>query len=71
MDDLTLLPWRTSTYSGGNGGGCVEVTDNTRGQVLVRDSKDRDGGVLMVPAAAWRAFGTDVKRRGSAAVRSA
>ncbi|MCG5473121.1 DUF397 domain-containing protein [Micromonospora sp. LAH09] len=48
--------WRTSTRSGGNGGACVEVADNLPSVVLVRDTKDRDGGTLHVEPAAWKAF---------------
>jgi hypothetical protein len=47
--------WRKSSYSGTNGGNCVEVA-SVVGDVAVRDSKDRDGARLAVPAAAWRAF---------------
>ncbi|MGH3794707.1 MAG: DUF397 domain-containing protein [Pseudonocardiaceae bacterium] len=46
--------WRTSSYSVGNGD-CVEVA-TTPDAVLVRDSKDRDGPALTVPATTWRAF---------------
>lgn len=44
--DLTGAEWRRSTRSSTNGGACVEVADNLPGRVLVRDSKDRDGGML-------------------------
>jgi hypothetical protein len=47
-------PWRKSRYSSGNGGACVEVA--TAGAVLVRDTTDRGGSTLSVPAAAWTAF---------------
>ena len=47
--------WRTSSYSGANGGECVEVA-STPDTVIVRDSKDRSGYVLNIPATAWRAF---------------
>jgi hypothetical protein len=47
--------WRKSSYSGGNGGGCVEVA-STPGAVLVRDTTNRAGAVLAVPAATWRRF---------------
>ena len=46
--------WRTSSHSGGNGN-CVEVA-LAPDTVLVRDSKDRDGPALTVPATTWRAF---------------
>jgi hypothetical protein len=45
--------WITSSYSGDQGN-CVEVS---RGQMFhVRDTKQRDGGELTVPARAWEAF---------------
>jgi Domain of unknown function (DUF397) len=48
------IVWHTSSYSG-NSADCVQVAP-VPGRVLVRDSKDSDGPVLAVPAAAWRAF---------------
>lgn len=54
MEDKPVT-WRKSTRSGDNGGGCVEVA-TTPEQVMVRDSKDRSGPVLIVPPAAWRSF---------------
>ncbi len=51
------------TRSGSNGGNCVEVADNLPGVVLVRDSKDRAGGLLTFSPAAWRAFVTQVTER--------
>ncbi|KXK61421.1 DUF397 domain-containing protein [Micromonospora rosaria] len=56
--DLMAPRWRKSTKSGGNGGSCVEVADNLPGVVLVRDTKDRDGGTLHFAPAAWQAFVT-------------
>ncbi|MFJ8580666.1 DUF397 domain-containing protein [Micromonospora sp. NPDC093277] len=56
MADLTGAHWRTSTRSSSNGGDCVEVADNLPGVVLVRDSKDRTGGMLRFNPAAWQAF---------------
>ena len=47
--------WRKSSYSGANGGECVEVA-SAAGSVLVRDTTDRSGPVLMFTADAWRAF---------------
>jgi hypothetical protein len=47
-------PFRTSSYSSANGGQCVEVGKNDL--ILVRDSTDRDGGTLSVPAGSWAAF---------------
>ncbi|MEV1159486.1 DUF397 domain-containing protein [Micromonospora chokoriensis] len=54
--DMTGARWRKSTRSGGNGGDCVEVADNLPGVVLVRDTKDRDGGTLAVSPESWRCF---------------
>ena len=56
--------WRKSTWSGNNGGSCVEVADNLPGIVFVRDSKDRDGGTLRFRPEEWRAFVDLVKRVG-------
>ena len=46
--------WRKSSYSGSNGGECVEVA--TTEAVLVRDTADCRGPVLRFTAEAWRAF---------------
>jgi hypothetical protein len=57
--------WRKSSYSGGNGGGCIEVGTNAGiGCVIVRDTKDRPGPVLRFTPAAWKRF---ADRIGSAA----
>ena len=57
-----MVSWRKSTYSDGNGGSCVEVAGAAR-VVLVRDTKDRNGGTLTFSAQAWRAFAELLKRR--------
>jgi hypothetical protein len=55
-DNLTLtLDWRTASYSGNGGGNCVEVAGGGR-LVVVRDTKDRDGGTLKFSPGAWQAF---------------
>lgn len=59
MRDLTGAVWHKSTRSGDRE--CVEVAGNLVGVVAVRDSKDRDGGVLVFPQASWSAFLADVK----------
>jgi hypothetical protein len=46
--------WRKSTYSGSNGGECVEVAAD--GAVFVRDTVDRNGPMLAFTAEAWQAF---------------
>ncbi|MFB7657306.1 MULTISPECIES: DUF397 domain-containing protein [unclassified Streptomyces] len=49
--------WRKSSYSGPNGGDCVEVADNCPvGSVPVRDSKNPAGPVVTVGAHAWQSF---------------
>ncbi|MEH0822824.1 MULTISPECIES: DUF397 domain-containing protein [unclassified Micromonospora] len=53
---MTGAQWRKSTKSGNNGGSCVEVADNLPGVVLVRDTKDRDGGTLSFGPASWQSF---------------
>ena len=47
----SMLAWRTSSASGGSGE-CVEVAQ-WESSVLIRDSRDRSGPVLMVNAAQW------------------
>ncbi|GAB2444579.1 DUF397 domain-containing protein [Streptomyces incanus] len=51
------LSWRTSSYSTGSGGECVEVALAAVG-VYVRDSKCvvQSGPVLKVGSAAWSAL---------------
>ncbi len=52
--------WRKSTHSGGNGANCVEVATAAAG-VTVRDTANRAGAVLTVPAAAWRTLLSEVR----------
>jgi hypothetical protein len=40
--------WRTSSYSSGGGGQCVEAA-SADGTVMVRDSTDHDGSTLTIP----------------------
>lgn len=51
--------WRKSSYSGDNGGACVEVA--TADAVLVRDTTDRGGPVVTFTIDAWRAFTAAIK----------
>mgnify|MGYP006171812697 CR=1 FL=1 len=60
--ELTGAAWRRSGRSNSSGGNCVEVADNLPGRVLVRDTKDREGGTLTFGPAAWSAFVVSVKR---------
>jgi hypothetical protein len=59
--DLTGAVWHKSTFSGSNGGDCVEVAANLIGVVAVRDTKDRDGGTLVFSSKQWAAFLDGVK----------
>ena len=59
--DLTNAEWRKSSFSGGNGGGCVEVARNLPGIVAVRDSKDPRGPVLTVAPEEWARFITRLR----------
>ncbi|MEV7213984.1 DUF397 domain-containing protein [Kitasatospora cineracea] len=57
--DLSTSTWRKSSYSGGNGGECIEVDDANPG--TVRDSKDPEGPRLTFTARTWQTFVADVK----------
>ena len=58
--DVTAVAWRKSSYSGDNGGNCVEV--GTAGSAMaVRDSKYPDGSLLAFAAATWKAFTEHLK----------
>lgn len=60
--DNTSGAWRKSSYSGG-GNNCVEVATGPA-TVAVRDSKNPEGGQLVLGASAWTAFTTAIKRGG-------
>ncbi|MEU1280616.1 DUF397 domain-containing protein [Streptomyces sp. NPDC005805] len=53
--------WRKSTYSGNEGGSCVEVLDGHPSGVPVRDSKVPHGPVLVFSAAGWSSFVTALR----------
>ena len=60
--DMNSAIWRKSTYSGANGGNCVEVGSAAQ-MVAVRDTKqDGTGPVLGFSPVAWRKFADQVKR---------
>lgn len=57
---VTGSAWRKSSYSGSNGGTCVEV--GTAGPVLaVRDSTDQAGPQLAFAIRAWQVFTDQLK----------
>jgi uncharacterized protein DUF397 len=64
-DCVEVGAWRKSSYSDNGGAACIEVgspaTSSAVTGVLVRDTTDRAGAVLAVPAAAWRALVAEVR----------
>jgi hypothetical protein len=48
------LPWRKSSFSGGDG--CVEVSSLDMGRVALRDSKNPDKGYFVYDTHEWRSF---------------
>lgn len=60
MEGKRALTWRKSSYSGNNGGQCVEVAA-PGGLVAVRDSKNPVGVRLAFAPDAWREFAARVK----------
>ncbi|MFE3074076.1 DUF397 domain-containing protein [Streptomyces sp. NPDC059247] len=54
--DLTGAQWRKSSYSGTNGGECVEIADGFTEVVPVRDSKNPTGPTLIIGTTAWQTF---------------
>lgn len=59
--DLSRAKWRTSTYSNGSGGNCVELALNLPGIAAVRDSKNGAGAVLAVSERTWSEFVQTIK----------
>jgi hypothetical protein len=53
--------WIKSSYSGGQGGDCVEVAVRLAEQVAVRDSKDTAGPTLQFPREVWCVFTAGMK----------
>ena len=49
--DLSNATWRKSSYSGGNGGNCVEIAALPDHSRAVRDSKDPEGPKLVLAPA--------------------
>jgi hypothetical protein len=56
------VQWKKASFSG-SGGSCVEVSPGPDDGVLVRDSKDPDGGYLTFTRKEWDAFIAGVKAR--------
>lgn len=60
MDELTrelnTVAWRKSTWSGPDGGNCVEVAKLSGGRRGVRDSKNPTGPALVFTPTQWNTF---------------
>ena len=56
MENQIEPRWRKSSYSGNGGGDCVEVARNFTRIVVVRDSKDPHGPVLIISKDDWTSF---------------
>jgi xanthine/CO dehydrogenase XdhC/CoxF family maturation factor len=54
------MTWRKASYSGSNGGGCIEVAA-IRAAVAVRDSKDPAGPQLSFCPDDWHEFTHQIK----------
>ncbi|MER7585556.1 DUF397 domain-containing protein [Kitasatospora sp. NPDC097691] len=61
METTHITAWRKSSYSGPNGGQCIEVADGYSGLMPVRDSKDPSGPALVFSSPAWQSFVTAVR----------
>ncbi|GAA0923105.1 DUF397 domain-containing protein [Streptomyces thermoalcalitolerans] len=55
------LNWFKSSYSGDEGGECVEVAVDATA-IHIRDSKERSGPQLAFQQTAWAEFVTNLKR---------
>ncbi len=55
------LTWVKSSYSGSQGGNCVEAAADGRGAILIRDTQNRGGAVLQFGAAPWKRFATTLR----------
>ena len=60
METTAVVDWRKTSYSGNGGGNCVEV-GSAAPTILVRDTTNRNGVTLAVPAGAWQAFTSKLK----------
>ncbi len=51
---MNNFKWVKSSYSGGESANCVEIAALPGGGRAVRDSKDRDGAILLLSPVQWR-----------------
>jgi hypothetical protein len=61
LNAAALTGWRKSSYSGSEGGSCLEVLDDHPIGVPVRDSKVPEGPALVFSSAGWTSFVAGVK----------
>lgn len=54
--DRSCTRFVKSSFSGPTGGNCIEVARLADGSRAVRDTKDRQGGVLIYGAGEWAEF---------------
>ncbi|WP_251093923.1 DUF397 domain-containing protein [Streptomyces sp. Caat 7-52] len=59
--DLSTAVWHKSSYSGGGGDNCLEVTRDLPALIPVRDSKTPEGPKLFFSSVAWAAFTSSFK----------
>ncbi len=57
--------WRKSSYSGSNGGACVEVACTHPSRVAIRDSNNPSGPALLVSRSDWATFLGTIKASGT------
>jgi len=50
------LEWRKSSYSGDQGGNCLEVAEAPCASIAIRDSKNPAGPILTIEPATFRHF---------------
>ncbi|MCX5370296.1 DUF397 domain-containing protein [Streptomyces sp. NBC_00015] len=50
------LNWRKSSYSGDQGGQCVEIAEMPTATIAIRDSKTPAGPILTIEPAAFSTF---------------
>ncbi|MFJ9541682.1 DUF397 domain-containing protein [Streptomyces sp. NPDC101225] len=61
MRSIPEATWFKSSYSGGSGGNCLEVSHDFPTHIPVRDSKTPQGPQLAFRPAAWKEFVEDLK----------
>jgi hypothetical protein len=59
--DVSQVAWRKSTRSSGGGSNCVEVA-RLPSRIAIRDSKNPEGGTLIVTPAVFRELTDDIRR---------